>query len=130
MLMNIYDASLWPSDVGPIRFERASGEFARPGELTLTGADGTELASLAPLAPNEYLVALNDGRGTLLPLPPAAWEVTVYDGSDNGSVAEIYALAPTNGTIEAVGAPASPALRTWAVLAVLCARWPSTCGHG
>jgi hypothetical protein len=119
--MKLNDASLWPSDLGPLRFVPAVGEFVRPGQLTLETADGTELAFLYPLYADECAVEAWDGRGTTVVVPAGSWELTLYDA--HGSVVDMKVLAGGEGSDDE-SRTAAPGVRAWAILMVLWSLQP------
>jgi hypothetical protein len=122
--MHRSDPSHWPSRLFPIRFTPATGDLARVGELTLTGADGSELGSLVPLLPGEYTVSTDDCRDTMIPVPEGNWEVIVYDG--NGAIVDIRVLLRPNVTED----EPIPEVRAWAVLELLWSRSTSMSSSG
>jgi hypothetical protein len=125
--MRVNDPSTWPADLRPIRFEHATGELARTGELTLRSASGAELASLLPLLANECAVSVNDGRGTMITMPPGSWEISVYD--NQGALNEIHVLARA-ADVEDDREALTAGLRTWAILSVLSSYSAAEWGHG
>lgn len=125
--MNHDDHSSWPVDVGAIRFEGAAEDQARADEVTIVESDGTVLASLFPLLPDECAVDACDGRDTTIPVPEGSWEVTVY-GRD-GAPRAVQVLARMPAADEDRDA-LTPSVRTWAVMSVLWALSPTWRAYG